>query len=95
MFCFDNNLHFTHDPALIAMQQMCCTTTSAHFVEGGGSGEQSTDHLHIAVIHAFCETLLAAIKSHPCQPIVICQEDAASHSVGMDTSCPARVGGRL
>ena len=77
MLCFGKQLHFTLDSAAEAMQQQLCLLNASHFVEVGGSSLQAADGLHIAVIHAFCESMRDTIESRPNQQIVVCPADLA------------------
>ena len=64
------------------MQQKTCMLSSPHFVEVGGSSDQTENGLPISVIHAFCESMRSTIESRPDQPIVVCPEDNDIQTVG-------------
>jgi hypothetical protein len=75
MLCVGKKLHFSSNPAAEALQHEFCILNSVHFVVVGGSSIPITSGLHIAVIHAFCESMRATIDSRPNQPVVVCPED--------------------
>jgi hypothetical protein len=69
-------MHFSSDLVAKTMQHKFCMLNTVHLVlVGGSSTSNANDSLHISVIHAFCESMLATIKSRPDQPIVVCPED--------------------
>ena len=69
------NVYFATGTAATAKQADFCLENSAHFVEVGGSAQNGDCvHLHIAVIHSFCQMMQATVQKHLNQVIIVCPE---------------------
>ena len=77
-----NNLYFASGTSVQAKQSQLCMCTPAHFVEVGGFNDKGDFlHIHISVIHDFCEMMHATAETHRDQPIIVCSESCDAGSI--------------
>ena len=83
IFPVGKHLHAASCTPAQAINEDFCSKNAAHFLEIGGStgNNEHTDSLHIAVIHAFCETVSNALERHHDRSIIVCPADQCCDSI--------------
>ena len=80
----NKRIHFTTSSAEDAALYEASDIESAHFIQIEGSSSNG-GVVDLSVIHAFCETMSAAVETHESVPIVVCVDSASPSNLG--SSC--------